>query len=219
MSESNGTTRDSIADDRRYDVAVVGGGPAGLTTALYAARLGHETAVFDRGGGRAAMMQDTHNVIGTPESVSGNEFLSTAVDQLRSYGADYRREFVTGIERIATDRRRLALALSLSALGWAVQAAGLWFAFRALGTTIPPYVPLFVIPLGAVAGGLPTPGGLGGIEAVQITLLAAATTVAAPTVTAAVAISRVGGFFLTTSLGAAAVAALKVRTAGADDYV
>ncbi|WP_435551594.1 NAD(P)/FAD-dependent oxidoreductase [Natrinema sp. CGMCC1.2065] len=99
MSESDGTTRDSIAADRRYDVAVVGGGPAGLTTALYAARLGHETAVFDRGGGRAAMMQDTHNVIGTPESVSGNEFLSTAVDQLRSYGADYRREFVTGIER------------------------------------------------------------------------------------------------------------------------
>ncbi|AGB30767.1 thioredoxin reductase [Natrinema pellirubrum DSM 15624] len=99
MSDPDGTTRDSIAADRRYDVAVVGGGPAGLTTALYAARLGHETAVFDRGGGRAAMMQETHNVIGTPESVSGNEFLSTAVDQLRSYGADYRREFVTGIER------------------------------------------------------------------------------------------------------------------------
>ncbi|OLZ40038.1 thioredoxin-disulfide reductase [Natrinema saccharevitans] len=99
MSESDETTSDSIAADRRYDVAVVGGGPAGLTTALYAARLGHETAVFDRGGGRAAMMQETHNVIGTPESVSGNEFLSTAVDQLRFYGADYRREFVTGIER------------------------------------------------------------------------------------------------------------------------
>ena len=83
----------------RYEVAVVGGGPAGLTTALYATRLGHETAVFDRGGGRAAMMQETHNVIGVPESVSGNEFLETAVEQLRSYGADYRREFVTGIER------------------------------------------------------------------------------------------------------------------------
>ncbi|MFC4542419.1 NAD(P)/FAD-dependent oxidoreductase [Halosolutus amylolyticus] len=89
---------DSTATSR-YEVAVVGGGPAGLTTALYATRLGHETAVFDRGGGRAAMMQETHNVIGTPESVSGNEFLETAIDQLRSYGADYRREFVTGIDR------------------------------------------------------------------------------------------------------------------------
>ncbi|WP_254525516.1 NAD(P)/FAD-dependent oxidoreductase [Natrinema caseinilyticum] len=86
-------------DESRYEVAVVGGGPAGLTTALYTTRLGHETAVFDRGGGRAAMMQETHNVIGVPESVSGNEFLETAVDQIRSYGADYRQEFVTAIER------------------------------------------------------------------------------------------------------------------------
>ena len=82
-----------------YEVAVVGGGPAGLTTALYTTRLGHETAVFDRGGGRAAMMQETHNVIGVPESVSGNEFLETAVEQLESYGTDYRTEFVTEIDR------------------------------------------------------------------------------------------------------------------------
>ncbi|MXV62117.1 FAD-dependent oxidoreductase [Natronorubrum sp. JWXQ-INN-674] len=89
----------ATSDEDRYEVAVVGGGPAGLTAALYATRLGHKTAVFDRGGGRAAMMQDTHNVIGVPESVSGNELLETAVEQLRSYGADYRREFVTDIDR------------------------------------------------------------------------------------------------------------------------
>ncbi|WP_254764149.1 NAD(P)/FAD-dependent oxidoreductase [Natrinema marinum] len=100
MSNHESTSRDAIDDDRYYEVAVVGGGPAGLTSALYATRLGHETAVFDRGGGRAAMMQETHNVIGVPESVSGNDFLSTAVDQLQSYGTDYRREFVTGIERV-----------------------------------------------------------------------------------------------------------------------
>ncbi|WP_254533758.1 NAD(P)/FAD-dependent oxidoreductase [Natrinema gelatinilyticum] len=86
-------------DESHYEVAVVGGGPAGLTAALYTTRLGHETAVFDRGGGRAAMMQETHNVIGVPESVSGNEFLETAVDQIRSYGADCRQEFVTAIDR------------------------------------------------------------------------------------------------------------------------
>ena len=80
-----------------YDVAVVGGGPAGLTTALYTTRLGHDTAVFDRGGGRAAMMTDTHNVIGVTEDVSGNEFLQTAREQVTSYGADYNRAFVTDI--------------------------------------------------------------------------------------------------------------------------
>nr|WP_299233854.1 NAD(P)/FAD-dependent oxidoreductase [Natronomonas sp.] len=81
-----------------YEVTVVGGGPAGLTAALYATRLGHETAVINRGGGRAAMMLDTHNVIGVTEDVSGNEFLRTATEQVKEYGADYMQDLVTDIE-------------------------------------------------------------------------------------------------------------------------
>jgi len=86
-------------DVSEYEVTVVGGGPAGLTAALYTTRLGHDTAVINRGGGRAAMMLDTHNVIGVTEEISGNEFLATAVEQVESYGADYHRGFVTDIER------------------------------------------------------------------------------------------------------------------------
>jgi thioredoxin reductase (NADPH) len=82
-----------------YEVVVVGGGPAGLQTALYTTRLGHDTVVVDRGGGRAAMMLDTHNVIGVPETVSGNEFLQTAREQIESYGADVHRDLVTDVER------------------------------------------------------------------------------------------------------------------------
>jgi thioredoxin reductase (NADPH) len=82
-----------------YEVAVVGGGPAGLTSALYTTRLGHDTVLIDRGGGRAAMMLDTHNVIGIPESVSGNEFLQRAREQVQEYGADFHRDLVTDIER------------------------------------------------------------------------------------------------------------------------
>ncbi|SMO79615.1 NAD(P)/FAD-dependent oxidoreductase [Halorubrum cibi] len=89
----------SASDEQRYDVAVVGGGPAGLTTALYGARLGHETVLIDRGGGRAAMMADTHNVIGVTEETSGNEFLATAREQVASYGGDFERGFVESIER------------------------------------------------------------------------------------------------------------------------
>ena len=83
-----------------YDVTVVGGGPAGLTAALYTTRLGHSTKVINRGGGRAAMMVDTHNVIGVTEEVSGNDFLSTAVSQIESYGADYERGKVESVERV-----------------------------------------------------------------------------------------------------------------------
>jgi thioredoxin reductase (NADPH) len=87
-----------------YEVAVVGGGPGGLTTALYTTRLGHDTVVINRGGGRAAMMLDTHNVIGVTEDVSGNEFLQTAIDQIEGYGADYHRDLVSEIERTDDDR-------------------------------------------------------------------------------------------------------------------
>ena len=83
-----------------YQVTVVGGGPAGLTAALYATRLGHDTAVINRGGGRAAMMLDTHNVIGVTEDVSGNEFLRTAIDQVQEYGADYTQDSVTAIDSL-----------------------------------------------------------------------------------------------------------------------
>src|SRR6056297_1775572 len=84
-----------------YDVAVVGGGPAGLTSALYTTRLGMDTIVVNRGGGRAAMMTDTHNVIGVTEEVSGNEFLQTAREQVEDYGGTYRRGFVESVEPLA----------------------------------------------------------------------------------------------------------------------
>ncbi|WP_049936267.1 NAD(P)/FAD-dependent oxidoreductase [Haloplanus natans] len=87
------------SDRTTYDVAVVGGGPAGLTAALYTTRLGHDTVIVNRGGGRAAMMQDTHNVIGITEDVSGGEFLQTAQQQVQDYGATYRRGFVSDIDR------------------------------------------------------------------------------------------------------------------------
>ncbi len=91
-----------------YQVAVVGGGPAGLTAALYATRLGHDTIVINRGGGRAAMMLDTHNVIGVTEEVSGNEFLQTAIDQIEGYGADYVQQTVESVERTDDGRFRVA---------------------------------------------------------------------------------------------------------------
>jgi thioredoxin reductase (NADPH) len=95
------------AEARAYEMVVVGGGPAGLTAALYTTRLGHRTAVVDRGGGRAAMMLDTHNVIGVTEDVSGNEFLQTAREQVEAYGADLHRDLVTDAERADDGRIRL----------------------------------------------------------------------------------------------------------------
>jgi thioredoxin reductase (NADPH) len=112
------------SDTTTYDVAVVGGGPAGLTAALYATRLGLNTVIVNRGGGRAAMMQDTHNVIGVTEDVSGVEFLQTAQEQVQAYGADYRRGFVSDINRsdgrfhLTTDDATLSVKRVVLATGF-----------------------------------------------------------------------------------------------------
>jgi thioredoxin reductase (NADPH) len=82
-------------DPAEYEVAVVGGGPAGQMAAMYSTRLGHRTALLDRGGGRAAMMQEVHNMIGIREETSGNELLATGKDQLQEYGCDVHREMIT----------------------------------------------------------------------------------------------------------------------------
>jgi len=78
--------------EQEYEVVVVGGGPAGLSAALYSVRLGHETALVDRGGGRAAMMQDVHNLVGTTEDASGMDLLQIGQDQLADYGCDVHRD-------------------------------------------------------------------------------------------------------------------------------
>jgi len=97
----------SELDQTEYEIAVVGGGPAGLTTALYGARLGHDTVLIDRGGGRAAMMADTHNVIGVTEDISGNELLATGREQVIDYGGEFKRGFVEAIHRNAAGRFEL----------------------------------------------------------------------------------------------------------------
>jgi len=106
MSETEDMDAESGVDS--YEVAVVGGGPAGLSAALYTTRLGHDTVVVDRGGGRAAMMLDTHNVIGVTEDISGNEFLGTATEQVEEYGGTVVRDLVTEIEREPDGRFRLS---------------------------------------------------------------------------------------------------------------
>ncbi|MEF8814613.1 MAG: NAD(P)/FAD-dependent oxidoreductase [Halovenus sp.] len=97
-------TDDSSVEE--YEVVVVGGGPAGMSAALYSTRLGHRTAVVTRGGGRAAMMQEVHNLIGVREETSGGELLATGQEQLEAYGCDIHRDMVSSCSHDG-DRIRL----------------------------------------------------------------------------------------------------------------
>ncbi|MHB1653965.1 MAG: thioredoxin-disulfide reductase [Desulfitobacteriaceae bacterium] len=72
------------------DMLILGGGPAGLTAALYAARSKLRTIVIDEGlpGGQAATTYHIANFPGTPGTVRGRDLLDNMIAQTKSFGAD-----------------------------------------------------------------------------------------------------------------------------------
>ncbi|QLK26407.1 flippase-like domain-containing protein [Natrinema zhouii] len=119
--------------------------------------------------------------------------------------------FFENIERVATDRWRLAAVVGLSLCGWLFQVAALTVAFAALGYSVPVYVLLFAIPLANLAGAAPLPGGLGGIEAAFVTLLVPTTGIQASAITAVVLIFRGSTYWLPILIGGLAVSTFGVR--------
>ncbi len=76
--------------DRRYDVAVVGAGPAGLATAVYAASEGLSVVVLDcrSFGGQAGASSRIENYLGFPTGISGQALAGRAFNQAQKFGAD-----------------------------------------------------------------------------------------------------------------------------------
>ena len=86
-------------DEPILDCLIVGGGPAGLTAAIYLARFHLDILVVDGGKGRAAWIPCTRNVSGFPDGIEGKDLLQRMRDQARKYGAKIETEFVTKLQR------------------------------------------------------------------------------------------------------------------------
>lgn len=84
-----------------YDVVIVGGGPAGLTSAVYALRAGKTVLVIEKAGfgGQIAYSPKVENIPGTIQ-ISGAEFGEKLVEQAMNLGADVELETVTKIDKV-----------------------------------------------------------------------------------------------------------------------
>jgi thioredoxin reductase (NADPH) len=84
------------------DCLIIGGGPAGLTAAIYLARFHLDIMVVDGGKSRASWIPCTRNVSGFTDGIEGTELLQRMRDQACKYGAKVDTEFVTRLERDET---------------------------------------------------------------------------------------------------------------------
>src|SRR5438067_5249776 len=90
-----------------YDLIIVGGGPTGLTTALYAAREGLEVLVIEKSGlgGQVGVTERLENFPGFPEGIAGGEFADRLTLQARRFGAELlQAQEVTGLRMEAESR-------------------------------------------------------------------------------------------------------------------
>ena len=73
-----------------YDLAIVGGGPAGLAAAVYGASEGLHTVMIEREapGGQAGMSSRIENYLGFPAGLSGNDLARRAVVQAQRFGVE-----------------------------------------------------------------------------------------------------------------------------------
>jgi thioredoxin reductase (NADPH) len=72
-------------NDQEYEVLVIGGGPAGLSAALYLARYDRRTALFDSGYGRSSWHQVNHNYLGFPGGLPARRLRELGHEQLAEY--------------------------------------------------------------------------------------------------------------------------------------
>ena len=86
-----------------YDLIIIGGGPAGLTAAIYASREGADVLLIERSGlgGQAGITVGLDNFPGFPEGISGQEFTERVTKQARRFGVEILQ--AVDVERLAME--------------------------------------------------------------------------------------------------------------------
>jgi thioredoxin reductase (NADPH) len=100
------------AKEQFYDLAIIGAGPAGLASAVYAASEGLRTVLIEREapGGQAGTSSKIENYLGFPSGVSGADLARRAVDQARRFGVEILTPQETTSLRVEGPYKRLTLS-------------------------------------------------------------------------------------------------------------
>ena len=91
-------------EEDMLDCLIIGGGPAGLTAAIYLARFHLRLRVVDAGSSRASWIPCTRNHAGFPDGISGTELIARMKAQAQKYGAAIENGRVTRLDRLPSDR-------------------------------------------------------------------------------------------------------------------
>ena len=105
------------------DAVIIGGGPAGLTAAIYLGRFRRDVLLIDSGESRAWRIPVSHNHPGFPGGIKGAELMERIQTQAAEYGATFRTGEVTELSRdaegfsVSIDGQKIRSAFVLLATG------------------------------------------------------------------------------------------------------
>jgi thioredoxin reductase (NADPH) len=88
-----------MSKDEIFDCIIVGGGPAGLSAAIYMGRFMRKTLVLDAGEGRSTFGQVNENYLGFPDGVKITELRELGIRQARRFGVRFEDCFVERLEQ------------------------------------------------------------------------------------------------------------------------
>lgn len=86
-----------------YDSIIIGGGPAGLTSAIYLQRYNRSTLIIDKEEGRWDTYELNENYLGFPEGIHAKQLRELGRKQAIKFGAKYKIDEVSSIERCESD--------------------------------------------------------------------------------------------------------------------
>ncbi len=122
------------AEAKLYDIIIIGAGPAGLSSAVYAGSEGQSVVVLERGvpGGQAGNSPKIENYLGFPSGVSGMDLARRAITQAKRFGAEILEATEASCVRVEDKYRIVTLADGTEIVGKTLLMAS-GATFRRLG--------------------------------------------------------------------------------------